>query len=75
MNGAEVREISFGVKVGDVVEVAEGPMRGLKGVVERIASGEERVRILLEFLGRQNFVEIPAHKIISDRQAREAMKR
>ena len=60
MDGQDVREIQFGIKVGDTVEVAEGPMRGLKGIVERIASGEERVRILLEFLGRQNFVEVPS---------------
>ena len=75
MNDLDVREIQFGVKVGDTVEVAEGPMRGLKGIVERIASGEERVRILLEFLGRQNFVEVPINKVISERQPREGMKR
>jgi len=75
MQGETVREIQFGVQVGDTVEVAEGPMRGLKGVVERIASGEERVRILLEFLGRQNYVDVPAHKILTERRPSEAMKK
>jgi transcriptional antiterminator RfaH len=73
MRGEELREVKFGVKVGDTVEVAEGPMRGLKGIVESLASGEERVRILLEFLGRTSVVEVPAAKILSDRAPREAM--
>jgi transcription antitermination factor NusG len=73
MQGQEMREVQHGVKVGDSVEVAEGPMRGLKGIVEGFASGEERVRILLEFLGRTSVVEVPAAKILSDRGPREAM--
>lgn len=73
MCGQELREVQYGVKVGDTVEVAEGPMRGLKGIVESLASGEERVRILLEFLGRENLVEVPASKVLSDRAPREAL--
>lgn len=74
MQGADVREVSFGLKVGDNVEVAEGPLRGLKGIVERLASGEDRVRILLEFLGRESFVEVPASKLLNERQPREMMQ-
>ena len=73
MLGAETREVSFGVHVGDVVEVAEGPMRGLKGIVESLLSGEDRVRVLLEFLGRENRVEVPAAKLLSERGPREIM--
>jgi len=75
MQGLEVREVKHGVQVGDNIEVSEGPMRGLKGVVESIHSSEERVHILLDFLGRQSLVEVPASKILSDRAPREAMKR
>jgi transcriptional antiterminator RfaH len=75
MLGSDIREVTFGVKIGDAVEVAEGPMRGLKGIVERIESGEDRVRILLEFLGRQNFVEVPISKLLNERQPREMMTR
>lgn len=71
MRGQEVREVRHGVQIGDTVEVAEGPMRGLKGIVESLASGEERVKVLLEFLGRQSLVEVPASKILSDRAPRE----
>jgi transcription antitermination factor NusG len=73
MRGQELREVRHGVKVGDAVEVAEGPMRGLKGIVESLASGEERVRILLEFLGRTSVVEVPAGKLLSERSPREAL--
>lgn len=73
MGGEELREVHHGVKVGDTVEVAEGPMRGLKGIVESFASGEERVRVLLEFLGRDSLVEVPASKLLSDRAPREAL--
>ncbi|TLD70905.1 hypothetical protein FEM03_11420 [Phragmitibacter flavus] len=69
----EVREIHQGVQVGDTVEVAEGPMRGLKGIVESIANGADRVRVLLEFLGRSNIIEVPASKVLSDRAVRDMM--
>lgn len=73
MKGEELREVSFGVRVGDTVEVAEGPMRGLKGIVESLRSGEDRVRVLLEFLGRNTLVQVPVAKLLSDRGPREAM--
>ncbi|MBX7210962.1 MAG: hypothetical protein K1X78_21835 [Verrucomicrobiaceae bacterium] len=73
MDYSEVREIRVGIKVGDNVEVAEGPMRGLSGIVESIHSGEERVRILLEFLGRQSVVEVNASKLISEKTPREVV--
>lgn len=73
MSGAELREIKVGIKAGDSVEVTEGPMRGLTGIVESVHSGEERVRILLEFLGRQSVVEISAGKLISDAVPRSAV--
>lgn len=66
MHGSEVHEVHTSIKVGDTVEVTEGPMRGLMGVVESLRSGEERVRILLDFLGRQSLVEVNADKLISD---------
>ncbi|MEI6535336.1 MAG: transcription termination/antitermination NusG family protein [Verrucomicrobiaceae bacterium] len=73
MHGEETRAVSFGVHIGDVVEVAEGPMRGLKGIVESFLNGEERVRVLLEFLGRENRVEVPTTKLLSERGPREIM--
>ena len=73
MQGGELREVTFGVRVGDSVEVAEGPMRGLKGIVESLRNGEDRVRVLLEFLGRETLVQVPSAKLLSDRGPREVM--
>lgn len=69
----EVREIAHSVQVGDSVEIAEGPMRGFKGIIERITNGADRVQVLLEFLGRSNLVEVPTQTVISDRAARDAL--
>lgn len=73
MGEGELREIKIGIRVGDNVEVTEGPMRGLTGIVESLHSGEDRVRILLEFLGRQSVVEVSAGKLISDSTPRAAV--
>ncbi len=70
MQDQEVREVSVGVKVGDVVELTEGPMRGLKGIVNAMLSGADRVRVLLEFLGRENAVEVPLSKILTEHKPR-----
>ncbi|MCB1224808.1 MAG: hypothetical protein KDK99_03245 [Verrucomicrobiales bacterium] len=70
MEGQEIREISAPLQPGDAVEVTEGPMRGFRGIVLSLHSGEERVRILLEFLGKQNLVEVQAHNLLSDKSAR-----
>jgi transcriptional antiterminator RfaH len=73
MDGMEVREISIVLKVGDSVELAEGPMRGFKGVIERISQGADRVRLLLDFLGRQSFVEVPMETLLKDMHPRQAL--
>jgi transcriptional antiterminator RfaH len=57
MGGDEIRELPPEVEQGDHVILGEGPLAGLTGVVHLILTGEERVRILFEFLGRQTFVE------------------
>ncbi len=75
MHGEEVREVSHGVKVGDTVEVAEGPMRGLTGIIESVQNGNQRVYLLLDFLGRQSIVRMPTSNVLSERTPREVMKK
>ncbi|WP_395751261.1 transcription termination/antitermination protein NusG [Prosthecobacter sp.] len=70
MKDVEVCEVAVGVKVGDTVELTEGPMRGMKGIVNAMLTGVERVRILLEFLGRENAVEVPLSKILTEHKPR-----
>jgi len=49
---------------GDRVLIAEGPFGGLLGVVTECSSGKERVKVLLDFLGRQVNAELDSNKII-----------
>jgi transcriptional antiterminator RfaH len=44
---------------GDAVRIFEGPFVGLEGIVTRVLPAGERVRVLLELLGRQTSVELP----------------
>ena len=73
MGGQDVREVKVSLKVGDVVELTEGPMRGFKGIIDRLANGEDRARILLEFLGREIRFEIDSDKLLRDQQPRVVM--
>lgn len=73
MQDVDICEVQVGVKVGDMVELTEGPMRGLKGIVNALLSGADRVRILLEFLGRENAVEVPMSKILTEHKPRAVM--
>lgn len=63
--GAEsVREINTDLHVGDEVKIATGPFQGLLAVVNQVLPAPERVRVLLEFLGRQTSVEIQVSALI-----------
>jgi transcription antitermination factor NusG len=73
MGETDVRTIHRSVTVGDTVELTEGPMRGFAGLVDSLLSGEDRVRILLDFLGRQTFVEMDMHQLIADHEPRSAL--
>ena len=73
MEGQDVKEVRVGIHVGDTVEVSEGPMRGLKGIVNSIHSGQERVKILMEFLGRESLIEVEASKLLTDHTPRTVL--
>lgn len=45
-------------KPGDSVWVARGPMRGIEAVFVETLSGGDRVKVLLELLGRMNEVKV-----------------
>jgi transcriptional antiterminator RfaH len=44
---------------GDAVRIFEGPFEGLEAIVTRVLPAGERVRVLLDLLGRQTSVELP----------------
>ena len=48
---------------GDLIEVVKGPLRGLKGIFSRTASGEQRVAILLNYVNFQGSAVVPRNYI------------
>ena len=61
------------VEEGEEVEVAHGPFAGMKGIVTRLLSGEQRVQLLMEVLGRTNQVEVPAANLKTKKLVREVL--
>lgn len=46
------------VKPGDEVEVAQGAFQGMEGRVISVRSGDQRVSMLMEFLGQERRIEV-----------------
>ncbi|HEX9046809.1 MAG TPA: transcription termination/antitermination NusG family protein [Verrucomicrobiae bacterium] len=66
----ELHTIATALEPGDPVEIAAGAMRGLQAVVSRVMPQRERVSVLLDFLGRQTTIEVPASAIIKEGDVR-----
>ncbi len=49
--------------VGDAIRIVEGPLAGQDAVVAELLPGRERVRVLLEFLGGEQRVELNLQSI------------
>ncbi len=64
IDGEQVATIDSSLKVGQPVQIAEGPFQGLEAVVTRLLPARERIRVLLEFLGRTLETEISAAKVL-----------
>ncbi|MCH1510662.1 MAG: hypothetical protein L7T84_15760 [Akkermansiaceae bacterium] len=56
--------VNWKVEVGDEVELAEGPFKGMEGRVVEVRPGAERVSLLLEFLGETKPVEVSLYSLI-----------
>ncbi len=59
----DIKEIDPHVRIGDEIQVVQGPMAGFSGIVTHLLSGQHRVKVLLEFLGRESLVDVPVDKI------------
>ncbi len=60
----EVVTIDSSIKIGEAVEIIEGPFRGLEVVVTCLLPAKERVRVLFDFLGRSVELEISTAKVL-----------
>ena len=61
----EVVTVDSSIKVGQTVQVIEGPFRGLGVLVTHLLPAKERIRVLFEFLGRRVELEISAAKVLA----------
>lgn len=52
---------------GDRVVVAEGPFSGVEGIFQKYMPARQRCQVLLQILGQQNRVELPAQSLSSER--------
>jgi transcriptional antiterminator RfaH len=59
-----LREIAPELEPGDEVTIAAGPFQGLLAVVNQVLPAPQRIRVLLDFLGRQTSVEVNSASVI-----------
>jgi len=64
----ELVTLSPTLEPGDEVEVATGPFQGMQGTVISVPNGAERVKILLEFLGKPHAVDMDFFSILLPRR-------
>lgn len=59
----EIVTVDSSLKIGQPVQFIEGPFEGLEVVITQLLPARERIRVLLEFLGRSMEMEVPAGKV------------
>lgn len=64
----EIFSISPAIEIGDEIEIAHGPLQGMPGTIIAIAPAQERVKVLLEFLGQPQAVDIDLFSILLPRR-------
>jgi len=62
----QLHVISGEPQAGDHVQIVGGVFHDLRAVVTQVMPARERVRVLLEFLGRQTAVELPLGNVIRE---------
>ena len=60
----EIITVDSSLTVGQPVHIVEGPFQGLEVVVTQVLPAKERVRVLLDFLGRSLELEVLAGKVL-----------
>ncbi len=67
---AEIVTIDSEVSVGEEVKIVEGPLHGFEALVTQVLPARERVRVLLEFLGRSVETELSSPRVLSSTKPR-----
>ena len=64
----ELVTLSPTIEIGDEVEIAHGPFQGMQGTIVAIPSAIERVKILIEFLGNPQAVDVDLFSLLLPRR-------
>jgi transcription antitermination factor NusG len=56
------------IQLGDEVEVAHGPLQGMRGTIISVIPATERVKILLDFLGQPQAVDVDLFSLLLPRR-------
>ena len=64
LDDSDLKEFPNAVAAGDEVVIADGSFMGITAVVQRLLPAKDRVRVLLEFLGRTVETEVPAASLV-----------
>lgn len=68
--GDEVVTIDPEIKIGHSVQIIQGPFQGIEALVTQLLPAKERIRVLLEFLGRSVETELATPGVLSLERAR-----
>lgn len=61
-------ETSPTLEIGEQVEIAHGPLKGMSGTIISVAPADERVRVLLDFLGNPQPIDIDLFSLLLPRR-------
>src|SRR5271165_3256572 len=62
----EIKELSYEFSQGDQVKIVNGIFAGLEAVVTQVLPAKERVKILMDFLGRKVEAEVEHASVLLD---------
>jgi transcriptional antiterminator RfaH len=61
----EVVTVDSSIKIGQSVQIIDGPFQGLEVVITHLLPAKERIRVLFEFLGRPLELEVSTTKVLA----------
>jgi transcriptional antiterminator RfaH len=66
----ELKELAYAPSEGDNVTIAAGAFAGLEAVITQVLPAGERVKVLMEFLGRKIEAEVECCRILHESERR-----
>jgi transcriptional antiterminator RfaH len=62
----EIKELNYALSQGDQVKIVDGAFIGLEAVVTQVLPAKERVKVLLDFLGRKVEAEVEHFNVLRE---------